>query len=106
MQRVIQLTGDGSHTVSVPDMQVTYHSKHGAIRESMNVFIEAGLLPLLIYQHDIIHIFEMGFGTGLNALLSLQKAIQLNQKIYYYAIELFPLEADEYTALNYAKELQ
>lgn len=105
MERMIQVTADGSHTIAIPAMQVTYHSIHGAIQESMHVFIEAGLKPLLnIYE--TIHIFEMGFGTGLNALLSLQHAIQYEQKIYYYAIELFPLQTHEYTSLNYGAQFQ
>jgi tRNA U34 5-methylaminomethyl-2-thiouridine-forming methyltransferase MnmC len=104
MKRVVQLTSDGSHTVSIPEMHVTYHSIHGAIHESMHVFIKAGLEPLL-HKTETIRIFEMGFGTGLNALLSLQEAIQYNQKIFYYAVELFPLLMDEYVSLNYSDRL-
>ncbi|HXL57810.1 MAG TPA: tRNA (5-methylaminomethyl-2-thiouridine)(34)-methyltransferase MnmD [Chitinophagaceae bacterium] len=103
---MIQLTADGSHTVAVPDMQVTYHSIHGAVKESVHVFIEAGLKPLLLYRYDTMSIFEMGFGTGLNALLSLQYAIQYDRKIYYYTVELFPLHTHEYSSLNYAAQLQ
>src|SRR6266487_1288648 len=106
MKRMIQLTADGSHTVAVPDMQVTYHSIHGAVKESVHVFIEAGLKPLLLYRYDTMSIFEMGFGTGLNALLSLQYAIQYDRKIYYYTVELFPLHTHEYSSLNYAAQLQ
>jgi tRNA U34 5-methylaminomethyl-2-thiouridine-forming methyltransferase MnmC len=105
MERVIQLTADGSHTVAVPGIQVTYHSIHGAVKESMHVFIEAGL-RLLLHRYETICIFEMGFGTGLNALLSLHYALQHDQKIYYYTVELFPLEAHEYTQLNYTQQLQ
>jgi tRNA U34 5-methylaminomethyl-2-thiouridine-forming methyltransferase MnmC len=105
MERMIQVTADGSHTIAIPAMQVTYHSIHGAIKESMHVFIESGLTPVL-YNYKIINIFEMGFGTGLNALLSLQQAIQHEQKIYYYAVELFPLQAHEYTCLNYGAQFQ
>lgn len=105
MERYIQTTSDGSHTVAVPELQVTYHSIHGAIQESMHVFIEAGLKPLL-KQDETIHIFEMGFGTGLNALLSLQQVLQVNQKIFYYAVELFPLQSFEYQELNYAEQLK
>jgi tRNA U34 5-methylaminomethyl-2-thiouridine-forming methyltransferase MnmC len=86
-------------------MHVTYHSVYGAIQESMHVFIESGLKPLL-HNYQTIHIFEMGFGTGLNALLSLQHAMQNDQKIYYYAVELFPLGPHEYTSLNYTSQLQ
>lgn len=105
MERYIQTTSDGSQTVAVPELQVTYHSIHGAIQESRHVFIEAGL-KLLLKQHKIIYIFEMGFGTGLNALLSLQQALQNNQKIFYYAVELFPLQSFEYQTLNYAEQLK
>lgn len=102
MQRKIQLTADGSHTFSIPEMNVTYHSHHGAIGESMHVYIDAGLQPLLnnITQTPI-HIFEMGFGTGLNALLTLQKAIVHKQQIHYSAVELFPLTQAEISQINY-----
>jgi tRNA U34 5-methylaminomethyl-2-thiouridine-forming methyltransferase MnmC len=106
MERVIQLTADGSHTVAVPGMHVTYHSIYGAIQESMHVFIESGLKPLLLHNYETIHIFEMGFGSGLNALLTLQQAMRHGQKMYYYAVELCPLQADEYTSLNYTAQLQ
>ena len=105
MERILQLTSDGSYTIAVPSMHVTYHSIHGAIQESMHVFINAGLQPLL-HQFETLHIFEMGFGTGLNALLSLQQATQHNQKIFYYAAELFPLKPYEYSSLNYSSKLQ
>jgi len=105
MERQIQITSDGSQTMAVPELQITYHSIHGAIQESIHVFIEAGLKPLL-KQYETIYIFEMGFGTGLNALLSLQQALQSNQKIFYYTVELFPLKPGEYNQLNYAQQLR
>lgn len=76
MQREIRLTADGSHTVAIPAMDVSYHSKHGAVSESMQVYIEAGLLTCMNgFASDPVCIFEMGFGTGLNALLSLSLRI-------------------------------
>ncbi len=105
MKRVLQLTEDGSHTIAVPGIYETYHSKYGAIQESMHVYIEAGLKPLL-YQYETIQVFEMGFGTGLNALLSFEQAILHQQKIYYYSPELFPLQQNEYEALNYVDFLK
>lgn len=104
MKRIIQLTEDGSQTISVAEMNVTYHSTFGAVQESMHVFINAGLQPLL-HSKEQLNIFEMGFGTGLNALLTLQQAINNNQKIYYTAIELYPLEKEIYEKLNYAASL-
>ena len=101
--RIIQLTEDGSHTIAVPELNITYHSKHGAIQESMHVFIKDGLQFLLNLpgKSETINIFEVGFGTGLNAWLSLNEAIKHNQKIFYQTIEPYPLLIDEAEKLNY-----
>lgn len=104
MQRQIQLTQDGSHTIAIPGSGITYHSTHGAVQESQHIFIQAGLLPLL-YKHSILQVFEMGFGTGLNALLTLQQAINNNRQINYTAAELYPLAPHEYNTLNYCDVL-
>lgn len=104
MHRKLQLTQDGSYTIAAEDLHATYHSIFGAASESMHVFINAGLKPLM-KKYDCINIFEMGFGTGLNALLSLQQANENNQKIFYETVELFPLKENEYSLLNYSKFL-
>jgi tRNA U34 5-methylaminomethyl-2-thiouridine-forming methyltransferase MnmC len=104
MKRIIQITEDGSQTISVAEMNVNYHSAFGAVQESMHVFINAGLQQLP-HSKEQLNIFEMGFGTGLNALLTLQQAINTNQKIYYSAIELYPLEKNIYEELNYSSSL-
>lgn len=103
MQKQVIQTGDGSNSIFIPEMNVAYHSIHGAVQESNHVFIEAGLKPLL-HQHQTIKIFEMGFGTGLNALLSLQTAVLHQQKINYTTVELFPLTPEEVVELNYTDE--
>ena len=92
MDRLIITTGDGSHTIIIPEMNVSYHSKHGAIQESMHVFIEAGF-RYLINQSPIqpINIFEMGFGTGLNVLLTAIEAMKQRTKVYHAAVENDPL---------------
>jgi len=94
VKREIILTGDGSHTISVPEMNVTYHSVHGAIQESVHVFIQAGL-----------RVLEIGFGTGLNALLTLLEADKHMNRIYYTAVELYPLNETEISQLNYCEQL-
>lgn len=108
-QRIIQLTEDGSHTISIPELNITYHSKHGAIQESMHVFIKEGLQKLLsknLFGNDeIFNILEVGFGTGLNAFLSLNEAILQNKKIFYQCIEPYPLLIDEAKKLNYPSAL-
>lgn len=105
MKRIVQQTTDGSQTIAIPEMHVTYHSIHGAVQESMHVFINAGLLNI-ISHYETINIFEMGFGTGLNALLTLNTAIQFGKKINYHAVEQYPLSQTEYLQLNYENYLQ
>lgn len=100
----IQTTADGSHTVSVNG--ITYHSIHGAVAESNHVFINAGLLHCVKGHHETIHMLEMGFGTGLNALLTLIQSNLLQQKISYTTIETNPLEPLVVEQLNYGTLLQ
>ena len=107
MDRLIIKTGDGSDTITIPEMKVSYHSKHGAIQESMHVFIEAGL-RYVIHQSLIqpINIFEMGFGTGLNAFLTAIEASNRKTKVYYVGVEQYPLTEEEITTLNYTETLK
>jgi len=91
---------------AVTDMNVTYHSIHGAIRESMHVFINAGLNSITPLEAvRCLNILEIGFGTGLNALLTFIEAEKTKQIIHYTTIDLYPLEEDEITTLNYCKQL-
>ncbi|MBO9633266.1 MAG: tRNA (5-methylaminomethyl-2-thiouridine)(34)-methyltransferase MnmD [Chitinophagaceae bacterium] len=108
MERHIIPTADGSVTISIPASGVTYHSKHGAIQESMHVFIGAGLHYMLSKDvtHKPLRILEMGFGTGLNALLVLQESIRTGLPVAYETIEAFPLENVVYSRLNYCEQLQ
>jgi tRNA U34 5-methylaminomethyl-2-thiouridine-forming methyltransferase MnmC len=104
MKREIIVTKDGSHTVGMPEMNVTYHSHHGALQESLHVFIETGLLYLLnrSERHETqLRIFEMGFGTGLNAFLTAIEAEKRKAAIHYTAVEMYPLSIEEANALNY-----
>ena len=106
MLRDIILTKDGSHSITVPDMNVTYHSIHGAIQESLHVFIEAGLKNTpLPASGQPLRLLEMGLGTGLNALLTLMEAEKMKQPVHYTALELFPLTPDQVAALNYCEQL-
>lgn len=101
------ITKDGSSSVAIPQMQVTYHSLHGAVGESRHVFIRAGLLDsgLLDYT-GLHHVLEIGLGTGLNALLTLLEADRAANRIYYTAIEAFPLEEEITRSLNYCTVLE
>jgi tRNA U34 5-methylaminomethyl-2-thiouridine-forming methyltransferase MnmC len=108
MQRNLIVTRDGSHSVAIPEWQVSYHSVHGAVQESLHVFIEAGFRHWW-QQHASASrcvVFEMGFGTGLNALLTIPEAEQLQKKVLYEAVEAFPLEMSIVEQLNYCEGLQ
>ena len=67
----IRLTGDGSPTLQLPDCEVTYHSLHGALTEAQHVFIEHGIGSLDLPLDASIQVLEVGFGTGLNAALTM-----------------------------------
>jgi tRNA U34 5-methylaminomethyl-2-thiouridine-forming methyltransferase MnmC len=88
-------------------MNVTYHSIHGAIQESRHVFIEAGFKAVMALKAARrIHIFEMGFGTGLNALLTLIESEKQEGIIYYETVEDFPMDNEQSRSLNYCDKLQ
>lgn len=105
MERRIIDTGDGSKTIQLVDWNEQYHSVHGALQEAKHVFI--GHLKSYLDsnwkdKNKAVRIFEMGFGTGLNALLTAQFALMENQLIHYTSLEAFPISSDEINALNYA----
>ena len=82
-------TADGSKTLFSTHFGEHYHSTFGAASESMHVFIEAGYLATKVHP---VSVLEIGFGTGLNAWLTLQQAIKLQRLTYYEAIELYPID--------------
>lgn len=106
MERKIIITKDGSSSISIPEMNVTYHSVSGAIQESTHVFIQAGLIDSGMFDYVAVQgVLEIGFGTGLNALLTLIEADKHKNRIYYTAIEPYPLNDKEISQLNYCEQL-
>lgn len=87
MKRMIKITDDGSSTIYVPELNEHYHSTFGAVQESRHVFINNGLKAL---KKENISILEVGFGTGLNALLTFLENEQY-KSVDYCGLELFPL---------------
>lgn len=104
MKREFLTTADGSVTIHLLDWNEQYHSKHGAIAEARHVFLKEGL-HYWQAQHalDSLSIMEIGFGTGLNALLTALEAIRLNLTISYTGVEAYPVSEAEVLQLNYTQ---
>ena len=102
MLKELLITEDGSHTIYLPEMDEHYHSIHGAIQESMHVYIEQGLLQT---TKNELSILEIGFGTGLNAFLTYGYARKMKIKVNYFSLEKFPLTESEYLQLNYPQTI-
>ena len=106
MKREIIITDDGSTTIYIPDWNEQYHSKHGAIQEAYHVFINAGLHYFLTQlQPKPLKILEIGFGTGLNAFITLLEAEKNNLSINYTGVEGYPISSSEIEKLNYSSQL-
>lgn len=99
------LTEDGSHSFLSEQFGVLYHSEHGAIQETQHIFIDAGLKHILLQNLTEIAILDMGFGTGLNALMTYLEAERLGLKIRYVAYEKYPLSIEQAEALNFDTQL-
>ena len=109
MKREIITTADGSKTIQISDWNEHYHSKHGAIQESRHVFLQMGLAHYTAKTGQSInasvHILEMGLGTGLNALLTLEASAKMHRPIRYTGIEAYPITPEEMAALAYYQQL-
>jgi tRNA U34 5-methylaminomethyl-2-thiouridine-forming methyltransferase MnmC len=96
----LRKTGDGSHTLFNPEIGESYHSGFGAHNESMHVFITSGLY-FMAEKSKELNIFEVGLGTGLNVLLTIEEAKKRGLQVEYTAIEPFPLTSEIVATLNY-----
>ncbi|TDT47431.1 tRNA U34 5-methylaminomethyl-2-thiouridine-forming methyltransferase MnmC [Maribacter spongiicola] len=103
MKREVITTGDGSKTIQIMDWQEQYHSKHGAIQEAYHVFIKSGLD---LFKDRELQILEIGFGTGLNAFITLIEFEKRNLQIKYTGVEAYPVSNEELEQLNYLEELK
>lgn len=98
MERKIITTNDGSKTIFLPAWNENYHSKHGALQEAMHVFIQSGF-----EQHvkNPIRILEIGYGSGLNTILTYIAALDADRSVNYIGLEAFPISDEEQSALAY-----
>ncbi len=103
MQRQIITTADGSTTIQITDWDEQYHSKHGAIQEAYHVFIDSGLS---LFKNQELSILEIGFGTGLNALITHIEAPKMGLNVDYMGVEAYPIKPEELQQLNYISQLK
>lgn len=98
-------TDDGSSSLFNTALQETYHSRHGAVQESVHVFIKNGLHVFSGQHQGPVSVFEVGFGTGLNALLALLWAEENKIHLDYTSVEAFPITWEVAGRLNYPQVL-
>jgi tRNA U34 5-methylaminomethyl-2-thiouridine-forming methyltransferase MnmC len=91
-------TFDGSDTIFVPELNEHYHSIHGAVQESSFIFINHGFI---FCKAEPLNIFEVGFGTGLNALLTALNSVAGVREVNYTSIEKYPLSNKIIGSLNH-----
>ena len=99
MIRILETTGDGSATLYVPQLDEHYHSVKGAHTESQHIFIDMGLKAS---ASPAPRVLEIGFGTGLNALLTLEESLRSRRPVHNTGIERYPLSWDEVQPLHYS----
>jgi tRNA U34 5-methylaminomethyl-2-thiouridine-forming methyltransferase MnmC len=99
MKREVVQTADGSMTIHIPEMNENYHSGHGALQEAKHVFLQNGLLEFK--DRGEVAVFEMGFGTGLNAFLTMEYCELKRKKLRYTGIEAFPVDFEMAKAMKY-----
>lgn len=99
----IKKTKDGSHTLVSKEFGELYHSHNGSIQEALHVFIKHGLAS---NPNKTINVFEMGFGSGLNAILSYYYATKNNVCVNYTTIEAYPIDAKITKQLNYNEYIE
>ena len=102
VKRKVIITADGSTTLHIPAWNEQYHSKHGAIQEAYHVFIKNGFAAT---ESSELSILEIGFGTGLNAFITLLEADKTGRTIHYTGVEAYPIKEDELLRLNFVNEL-
>lgn len=98
-------TSDGSHTLFIPSLGEHYHSFHSSVREAFHVYIEAGLYEVFERCSGPVEVFEMGFGTGLNALVTAIGAKDRGRQVRLRSIEYYPLSPASVSVLNYCDHM-
>ena len=98
MKRELRITKDGSHTLYVPELDEHYHSIHGALQESSHIFLKNGFFKM---NNNPLRILEVGFGTGLNALLTACAALDSGVITEYVGVEAYPVPTEMMLQMGY-----
>lgn len=102
MKREVIQTKDGSTSIYLPELNETYHSRHGAVQEANHVFIKNGFS---LFKGKSISILEIGFGTGLNAFITFNEVLNSKQNIDYVGVEAYPISIEQALKMNYPSEI-
>lgn len=103
----LHITDDGSKTIYNELVKECYHSKHGALQEAKHVFLTGGAIHWLnLSQKEELAILEVGFGTGLNFLLTADYCTQNRIQLHYTGIEAHPISKDLIREMNYQNYFQ
>lgn len=100
----LRITDDGSATLYSPEFDQYYHSVRGAMAETQRVYIELGLWAKMEEKSEI-NILEVGFGTGLNALMTAMEAQKNGLRVHFISLEPFPISKEDSQLLNYGTEM-
>lgn len=101
-----EITKDGSHTLYSEAYKQTFHSRHGALTETRHVFLRASGVTDRLAQGLATTILEIGFGTGLNFLATMQEAQLANTPLHFVSLEQHLLSGDVLAQLNHGSVLQ
>lgn len=105
VNNAIRRTGDGCLTLFHPGYDQTYHSMHGALQEAKHVFLNGALVEERLKLGQATRILEVGFGLGLNFLLTCQAAQKYSTPVSYVALESDLLTSRQFEQLHYAEML-
>lgn len=101
----LEITADGSHSLRHTILGELYHSDRGAVGEAMHVYVEAGFCYFALKsEQSRISVLEVGFGSGLNAWLTMQRASEMGIEVDYHSVELYPLDMEVAALLNFTDD--
>lgn len=102
----ILLTADGSQTLYSDTYYQSYQSIYGALCQARWVFLEAGGVSRRLHARQPTRVLEIGFGTGLNAMLTLDLALATGCPLDFVSLERDLLPAQTFRALGHGRWLE